>query len=230
MITRVKEEPIESWAFAREEEETNQELRQLSAAEGYAQLKMYDEAHCELDEVDQHGGFCVEVAIRKLDLYLAESKWKEAAIYGEILTEFLPDEPTHFMKYAKALEELGRTDTAIYVLSLAPQELENDPEFQYRMATYELDSGTREEALIHLENAIALDPNMRKRAWMEAKFRTLMAELPWEPRFVSSQPLEIVEEEGPECVDPWDENIGHDDGFSVFVDLDRLDQEDEFPF
>lgn len=166
----------------------------MTAAEGYTELGMFAEAHEQLDLADARGDFRLEVAIRKLDLFLLEKRWKEAVIYGEILTEFLPEEPEYYMKYATALHALGRTDRAIHVLWLAAYEtdpaaqVERDPEYQFRLANYELEAGTREDALLHLENAIALEPKLRSRAWLSPKLRPLIAELPWVPRFVPSQP------------------------------------------
>jgi len=163
--------------------------RRFSVAEGYAELGMYAEAHEELDLADQETGFrLLEVAVRKLDLFLAEGRWKDAAIYGEILTEFDPDEPAHFMKFATALHETGRTDTAIHALSLAPPKLERDPEYQYRLAGYELAAGTREDALFHLENAFALKPELRATALADPNLNSLVAEIPAKPRFIPSTP------------------------------------------
>lgn len=177
--------PFPFFALADEDDELWQ---QLSAAEGYTELGMFAEAHRELNLVDQHEEFRLEVAIRKLDLFLAEKRWKDAAIYGEILTEFDEEEPAHFMKYATALHELGRADTAIYVLSLAPSKLERDPEFHWRLAGYELEAGTSEEALFHLENAIALDPELRHTARHDPQLKALVNEVPEAPRFIPSQP------------------------------------------
>jgi tetratricopeptide (TPR) repeat protein len=162
--------------------------RQLIAAEGYTELGMYAEAHQELDLADQHEQFRMEVAARRLDVFLAQERWKDAAIYGEIMTEFFPDEPEHFMKYATALHELGQTGTAIYALSLAPADLERDPDYQFRLAGYELVAGTREEALFHLENAIALDSDRRESARRDPQLMALVDEVPDEPRFIPSQP------------------------------------------
>ncbi|MGI9241505.1 MAG: tetratricopeptide repeat protein [Verrucomicrobiales bacterium] len=168
--------------------ENEEPWRQLSAAEGYAELGMFAEAHQQLDLADKYHDFRLEVAIRKLDLFLLEGRWNNAAIYGEILTDFLPEDQAPLMKYAAALHELGQTDRAIYVLSLAPEEAERDPNYQFRLAGYEMEAGSRDDALLHLENAIALEPKMRARAWADPRLRTLIAELPWESRFVYAHP------------------------------------------
>ena len=162
--------------------------RHLSAAEGYAELGMYAEAHRELDLADQHSEFRLDVAKQKLNLYIAEERWTDAAIYGEIMTEFDPDEPSHFMKYATALHGLGKTDTAIYALSLAPSKAERDPNYQFRLATYELEAGFCEEALYHLENAIALNPELKQTALLDPDLADLVLEVPPIPRFIASEP------------------------------------------
>ncbi|MFT4548292.1 MAG: tetratricopeptide (TPR) repeat protein [Pseudoalteromonas tetraodonis] len=181
--------------------------RHLSAAEGYTELGMYAEAHRELDLADQHSEFRLDVAKRKLNLYLMEERWKDAAIYGEIMTEFDPDEPSHFMKYATALHGLGRTDTAIYALSLAPSKAERDPNYQFRLAAYELEAGFREEALYHLENALALNPELKKTALLDPELADLVLEVPPIPRFVASEP-EYDPEEYEDVADAFMQHIG----------------------
>ena len=149
-------------------------------------------------------------------------RWKDAVILGEILTEFLPEEQAPLMKYATALHELGHTDRAIHALWLAADEFECDPEYQFRLAGYEIEAGSRTDALRHLENAIALDPKVRTRAWVDPILRPLIAELPWEPRFVHSHP-ESMELRG---VDPSDSTTSTA-GKSGFWNVEFSDDDEE---
>ena len=202
--------------------ENEKQWQQLSAAEGYAELGMFAEAHQQLDLADEYHDFRLEVAVRKLDLFVLEKRWKDAVIFGEILTEFLPEEQAPLMKYATALHELGHTDRAIHALSLAADEFECDPEYQFRLAGYEIEAGSRTDALRHLENAIALDPKVRTRAWVDPILRPLIAELPWEPRFVHSHP-ESMELRG---VDPSDSTTSTA-GKSGFWNVEFSDDDEE---
>ena len=88
----------------------------ILAAEGYAAIKMFREAHHQLDLADQLSEWRMTVALMRLDLFVKEHRWDEASIYGELMCELDPDEPDHFKKYATALHARGESDQALWLL------------------------------------------------------------------------------------------------------------------
>ena len=146
----------------------------LIAAEGFLQLRMFDEALCELDLADKEPQLRMAVAGIKLDLYLAKEDWKTAASYGGALADLDPEYSPYTYKWAKALHALGRTERALAVIEDLDEDYEHDPEFRYESAFYSAACGQIESAIVHLGQAVAMDSSNRQKAAEEPLLRDLL--------------------------------------------------------
>ena len=136
----------------------------LQAAEGYFALEMYEDALDELDTADIIPANRMEVLAMRMEIFLAQKRWKESLPLGEALCDLDPDEPQYFIQYAYALRELGRIEDARCVLLDGPECLEESGLFYYNLACYEALLGEAQTALATLRHALAIDPALEKTA------------------------------------------------------------------
>ena len=68
---------------------SNSELR-LQAVRGYYELEMYDDAWCELQEVERSFPLTPSILQMKILLLLKERKWDEAYVLSEELQRMEP--------------------------------------------------------------------------------------------------------------------------------------------
>lgn len=152
--------------------------KHLIAAEGFFDLGMYAEAHEQLELADKDPDLRMAVAARQLDLYIAEERWEDAVILGEVLADLDPENGDYSLQWARALHAQGKSEAALEVLGEAFCELEHDPEYRYYTALYSAVVGQSRKALYNLGQAIAMDSDWLKVALTEPELKDLVEKLP----------------------------------------------------
>jgi predicted Zn-dependent protease len=135
--------------------------RTLLAAQGYAELSMFDDAILELDSlptaVVKHG---TVLELRTVILMQAK-RWKPALSAARVLCRVEPERTSGFIHSAFCLHELGRTAEARDLLVGGPEALHVEPTFHYNLACYECALGNLGLARAHLDRSFQLDKKFR---------------------------------------------------------------------
>jgi predicted Zn-dependent protease len=135
--------------------------RTLLAAQGYAELSMFDDAIGELDSlptpVVKHG---TVLELRTVILMQAK-RWKTALSSARVLCRVEPERTSGFIHSAFCLHELGRTAEARDLLIAGPEALHIEPTFHYNLACYECALGNLALARLHLDKSFQLDKKFR---------------------------------------------------------------------
>jgi predicted Zn-dependent protease len=132
------------------------------AAQGYAELEMFEEALAELDGLDatMHDS---PAALEMRVLVLVQAKrYEEALEIALWLRDAAPESAAGFVHTAFCLHELGRTSEAKETLLAAPRLIENEPVYYYNLACYECALGNLDAARPHLEKSFAMDKKYRE--------------------------------------------------------------------
>jgi len=136
--------------------------RTLLAAQGYSELKMFDDALAEiasLPEDAQREPGAMELRI----VILSQSqRWEEALQASRELCRVLPNEAAGFIHVAFCLHCLGRSAEAKETLLGGPPSLEKEATFHYNLACYECALGNLHIARRYLERSIAMDKKFRE--------------------------------------------------------------------
>jgi predicted Zn-dependent protease len=140
----------------------NEIERELLAAQGYAELGMFQEALEELRKLPLSVKEDPEVLEMELLILMQLKAWKEALGVSKRLCRAAPEAPIAFIHAAFCLHELGRTDEAKMALLNGPHSLENDPTFHYNLACYECILGELESAKRHLNRSFSMDKKFRE--------------------------------------------------------------------
>lgn len=147
--------------------------RTLLAAQGYCELRMYEEALAELSslpaEVHHHP---VTVEMRLVTLMQAK-RWPEALESGRELCTLVPNATSPFIHTAFCLHEMGQTMDARDVLLQGPEALRQEANYYYNLACYECVLGHVEEARQLLEKSITMDARYREFAKTDEDLRGL---------------------------------------------------------
>ncbi|HEY2342385.1 MAG TPA: hypothetical protein VGH90_05110, partial [Chthoniobacteraceae bacterium] len=105
--------------------------RPLLAAEGYAELQMFDEALAVLDKLPAEAAQNPTVIEKRIVVLMQGRRWKEALQKSEELCRLLPDAPGGFIHAAFCLHGLGRSAEAKETLLRGPATLHDVPTFHY---------------------------------------------------------------------------------------------------
>lgn len=136
--------------------------RKISAAQGYSELGMHEDALAELDAIAPGDAERAEVLEARLLILMHAKQWKEALAVSRKLCKARPDAPGGFIHAAFCLHELGRTNDAKSVLLDGPSALLQEPTYHYNLACYEAKLGHFAEAHAHLETSFSLDRKFRE--------------------------------------------------------------------
>lgn len=136
--------------------------RTLLAAQGFAELGMFDDALEELDllplPLQDHPG-TVEL---RLMILMQAKRWEHALISSRALCRVAPEKNMGYLHTAFCLHELGSTIEARATLLSGPETLHTDPTYHYNLACYECVLGNLDLARLHLEKSIAIDKKFRE--------------------------------------------------------------------
>jgi len=135
--------------------------RILSAAQGYCELAMFEDALEELASLSKEEQQQPAAVEMRLIVLMQAKRWKDALAAGKRLTQIAPDKNTGYIHSAFCLHELGQTEAARTLLLSGPESLHHEPVFHYNLACYECCLGHLEEARQHLQRSVQLDKKFR---------------------------------------------------------------------
>lgn len=136
--------------------------RKISAAQGYSELGMVEEALAEIDAIRAGHAERADVLETRLLILMRGKRWKDALAVSRKLCKAAPETPVGFIHTAFCLHELGRTREAKNVLVEGPPSLLKEPTYHYNLACYEAKLGNFAEAHAHLETSFSLDRKFRE--------------------------------------------------------------------
>src|SRR5947199_10276721 len=88
----------------------------FTAACGYVQLQMFDEANEELEKVDPFLRAAPEILALRIEIYRGLEKWELMAELAKRLTEFQPDDPQWPVSLAYATRRANSIEAAKEIL------------------------------------------------------------------------------------------------------------------
>ncbi len=135
--------------------------RTLLAAQGYAELSMYDDALAELDTLPAATLKTAEALELRTVILMQAKRWKDALTTGCELCQAEPQKTGGFIHTAFCLHELGRTAEARDYLLNGPPSLHAEPTYHYNLACYECALGHLDLARLHLDKSFSMDKKMR---------------------------------------------------------------------
>ena len=147
--------------------------RQISAAQGYSELAMYDDALAELNAIAPEFAERTDVLETRLLVLMHAMRWKESLVVSRKLCKSNPDSASGFIHAAFCLHELGRTQDAKALLVEGPPTLLKEPTYHYNLACYEARLGNLAEAHAHLETSFAMDRKFREFAKSDSDLQPL---------------------------------------------------------
>ena len=136
--------------------------RIISAAQGYSELGMHDDAVAELDAIAGEHADRPDVLEARLLVLMHAHRWKEALTASRKLCKVKPEAASGYIHAAFCLHELGRTQDAKALLISGPPALLKEPTYHYNLACYEAKLGNYPEAHAHLETSFAMDRKFRE--------------------------------------------------------------------
>lgn len=136
--------------------------KKISAAQGYSELGMHDDAVSELDAVESGDAGRMEVLETRLLVLMHAKRWKDALAVSRKICRADPEAASGFIHTAFCLHEMGRTGDAKNILLEGPPALLKEPTYHYNLACYEAKLGNFAEAHAHLEASFSLDKKFRE--------------------------------------------------------------------
>lgn len=147
----------------------------MSAAEGYLQLEMPEEAMRELESLPSRARQGVHSLELELATEMMRKHWNRGADLARMLCRLKPTKKSYFLHAAFCLHETGDTLAAKSFLMSGPKSLMKDALFHYNMGCYSAVLDDEVEAKRHLQQAFELDVNLRE----TAKTDKDLAKLDW---------------------------------------------------
>jgi len=136
--------------------------RALTAAHGYLDLGMHQEAWDELEALPPELRAEDAVLELRIDLYLALEKWAPARVLAESLARQAPENPGWWLLWAYALRRETSIEAAREVLREAADRHADVPLITYNLGCYACVIGEIEEAKGLLMRAFEADPELKK--------------------------------------------------------------------
>jgi predicted Zn-dependent protease len=151
--------------------------QKIHAAEGYAELEMYDDALAELDELDSDHQDRLETLRVRMEVILRKRDWKTALRFGLRTCQLYPNVSCGFIHSAFCLHELGRTKEAKQMLLDGPATLLDEPVYYYNLGCYDAVLGNLNHAKAYLRVSFRLDESFRDLAKNDPDLERIRDEL-----------------------------------------------------
>jgi hypothetical protein len=135
--------------------------RHLTAAEGYAALRMFLDADAELDEIDPDVRHVAEVLAVRLKIYRGLEKWELMRTVAGRLAAHDPDNVQWAISLAFATRRAQSIEAARRILLDAVEQHPSEPILHYNLACYECQLGDIEVAKARLQHACKLSKKCR---------------------------------------------------------------------
>jgi predicted Zn-dependent protease len=149
----------------------------IRAAEGFAELGMYDDALAELDELDPDYQDSLETLRIRVEIILRQRSWKAALGFSLRACQLYSSESWAFIHAAFCLHELGRTEEAKQTLLDGPAKLLDEPVYYYNLGCYDAVLGNLHQAKAYLRASFRLDQSFRDMAKSDPDLERIRDEL-----------------------------------------------------
>jgi tetratricopeptide (TPR) repeat protein len=151
--------------------------RRITAAQGYVELGLHDEARAQLDSLPAELHHRPDVVELTLLCQMHAQRWPEALALAQILCALEPTQPGGFIHAGFCLHEMGRTADALETLQNGPASLRGKAVYHYNRGCYLARLERDEEALESLKQAFEMDPELRRDARRDPDLDPLRAQL-----------------------------------------------------
>ena len=148
--------------------------RSTEAAVGYFELGMMEAALGELDQLPPADQQETEVLELRSVIHQQTGRWVEAARAFQALCNRRDADLEHFIGWGCCLYELGAHDEARKALLSAPAPFRSNGLWNYHLACYEALCGHFDDARSRVEQAIRLDPCLRRMALQNTHLAPLL--------------------------------------------------------
>jgi tetratricopeptide (TPR) repeat protein len=156
---------------------TADDQRHLTAAEGYAALRMFLDANAELEEIDAEVRHVSEVLTVRLEIYRGLEKWELMRTVATRLAAHDPENAQWSISLAYATRRAQSIEAAKVILLEAVERHPKEPILHYNLACYECQLGDIEVAKARLQHACKLSEKCRLMALDDADLEPLWAAL-----------------------------------------------------
>jgi tetratricopeptide (TPR) repeat protein len=140
------------------------DLRHLTAAQGFLELGMPLEANEELEEIDPEVRHVPEDLVVRLGIYHALERWDLIRTVAGKLWEFDPDQPRWALAQAVAARNGESLESARVILGEDVARRPDSALLWYNLAVVECQIGNVKDAQSSLRRAFAIDPKLRNDA------------------------------------------------------------------
>jgi tetratricopeptide (TPR) repeat protein len=133
----------------------------FTAACGYVELQMFQEANEELEKIDPFLRVAPEILALRIEIYRGLQKWELMTELTRRLTEFEPDNPQWPVSLAYATRRANSIEAAKEILLSAETKFPTEAVIKYNLACYCCQLAEIEDAKNYLKKAFEIDPNWR---------------------------------------------------------------------
>jgi tetratricopeptide (TPR) repeat protein len=147
--------------------------RRLTAASGFCELGLYQEALEELAGLPENVRDEVAVLAAWLEIYQSWGKWAEEASVAERLIEKNPEEADWYVALAFATRRGRGLAEAEAILAAAVEQFPENATINFNLACYYAQSGELELARLHLGKAISIDIRFKEAALVDPDLEPL---------------------------------------------------------
>ena len=151
--------------------------QQIRAAEGYAELGMYNEALSELDQLPPSDQERLESLRMRIQVILQIRDWKTGLKLSLRTANLFPKESYGFIHAAFCLHEMGQTKQAKEILLSGPPSLLEEPIYYYNLGCYEAVLGNVDQAKAYLRASFRLNKGFREIARQDPDLAPIRDEL-----------------------------------------------------
>ena len=147
--------------------------RKVTAASGFAELGLYQEAVEELEDLPESSKDDITVLATWLQVYESWGKWSEAAAVAERLIQKDPDAAEWYIALAFAVRRAQSLAAAEVILDAALRKFPRNATIHFNLACYYAQLGTLDKARLYLQRAIAIDESFKTMALTDPDLRPL---------------------------------------------------------
>jgi tetratricopeptide (TPR) repeat protein len=148
-----------------------------SAAIGFVELGMFQDANAELEKIDPSNRAAPQVLVLRIAVYCGLENWELMVGLTKRLTEFQPDDFQWPVSLAYATRRASSIEAAKEILLNAESQFPKQALIKYNLACYFCQTGDIENAKIHLKKAFKIDLSWRITALDDPDLQPLWKDL-----------------------------------------------------
>ena len=149
------------------------DLQYWTAAVGYVELGMFQEANDQIESIDPFNRAAPEVLAVRIEIYRGLAKWELMQELAKRLTDFQPDDIQWTISLAYATRRADSIRAAKEILLNAESKFPKDAAIKYNLACYFCQTGDIKTAKSYLKKAFEIDLNWRMTALEDEDLKPL---------------------------------------------------------